>query len=82
MLNYETIRNQSRPVAGPRGHAVCAKRWSAWHPNYCEESFKPDDLRLIKEALPDSVEPILLRKEKEEVNPVLMFFQPGDRLVP
>ena len=49
---------------------------------YYEESFKPDDLRLIKEALPDSVEPILLRKEKEEVNPVLMSFQPGDRLVP
>lgn len=47
---------------------------------YYEDSFVPEDLQRVKEAMPDSLERVLLRKEKEEINPVLMFFRTGEGL--
>ena len=49
---------------------------------YYENVFKPEDLQQIKEFLPDSLESVLLRKEKEEVNPILLFYKTGNQLIP
>lgn len=49
---------------------------------YYENVFKPEDLRRIKELLPDTLEPVLLRKEEEEINPILLFYKTGNQLIP
>lgn len=62
-----------------RFYDVSRKQYVGTAIYYPESAFqKKEDIDAVKTMLVDSVEPLLLRKEREEINPVLVFYRLRD----